>query len=293
MNGRNTLYLKVGTVSYEVTSTSTLLPQADCAEFFTSIPPLLETGDIKVHCELKVVDVSSAIQGTVVHQDSHCIILEHEGLERRLLLDHRGASAYYWEKSHLNIVIEICQADKTRIAIDTYFLEAFALDRFLLRTHALVLHSAFIEWKGKGILFTAPSGTGKSTQASLWQKHEGVEIINGDRSLLIRHPDGKGFDCCGLPFCGSSGIHLNRRMPLGAVVFIEQSPVNIVESMPMAQAVSRLFGESSINKWNETAVRKSLDLIENLASSTPMIRLKCNMNPDAVSTLKTYLQEKW
>ncbi|WP_370839368.1 hypothetical protein [Intestinibacter bartlettii] len=35
--------------------------------------------------------------------------------------------------------------------------------------------------KDKGILFSAPSGTGKSTQADLWEKYENAEIINGDR----------------------------------------------------------------------------------------------------------------
>ena len=291
MKPMHTLYLKVGTVVYEVVSEAALLPQPDCAEFFTTHRPTVDDGEVFVHCRLDIVEVSSRIEGKVVFQDARRIVLGGGGLERRLILDAEGVAAYYRETAECSVVIEICQPDKTAIRIDTYFLEAFALDRFLLRAHTLVLHSAFIEWQGKGILFTAPSGTGKSTQASLWNRYEEAEIINGDRALL--RIDKEGIEACGLPFCGSSGIHRNKCMPLGAVVFIEQSPVNVVEAMPLPQAASRLFGEVSVNKWNVEAVMQSLDLIETLAGQIPMVRLKCNMEQEAVLVLKDYLKGRW
>lgn len=78
-------------------------------------------------------------------------------------------------------------------------------------------------------------------------------------------------------------------MPLKAIVFIEQSPQNTVEKMPGIKAISKLFGETSINKWNKEAVIKSVELIEAIARNVPMIHLKCNMEQDAVLTLKHYL----
>ena len=81
-------------------------------------------------------------------------------------------------------------------------------------------------------------------------------------------------------------------MPLGAIVFIEQWPDNIAEPMKPANAASKLYGEMSVNNWNTQAVLKSFDLIEKITNAVPMVHLKCNMEQDAVETLKHYLHEK-
>ena len=46
-----------------------------------------------------------------------------------------------------------------------------------------LMHGAVLSWRGKGYMFTAPSGTGKSTHLALWKKYLGdeVEIVNGDK----------------------------------------------------------------------------------------------------------------
>ena len=287
------LYLKVGPVVYKIVSEADLLPQSDCAEFFTPHRPKVSNGEIFVHCLLQIVEVSSRIEGKIVYQDASHVILNSRGLERRLILKGQNVAAYYWEKDEYSVVIEVHQESKAQILIDTDFLEAFALERFLLCGHTLVLHAAFIEWQGKGVLFTAPSGTGKSTQASLWNQYEGTEIINGDRALLVQDMDAAVVDCCGLPFCGSSGIHCNKRIPLGAIVFIDQASMNIVKYMSRSDAVRRLFIETSINKWNDKAVIESLDLIEHIVAKVPMVHLKCNMEYEAVCVLKEFLQTLW
>ena len=58
--------------------------------------------------------------------------------------------------------------------------------------------ASFIRWQGRGILFSAPSGTGKSTQANLWVQHQGAEVINGDRAAL-RQVGGR-WQAFGLPY---------------------------------------------------------------------------------------------
>ena len=71
--------------------------------------------------------------------------------------------------------------------------DLLGLETLLLKYDGLLLHSSFIRWRGEGILFSAPSGTGKSTQADLWVKYEDAEILNGDRagtSLLRASMDG-------------------------------------------------------------------------------------------------------
>ena len=57
-------------------------------------------------------------------------------------------------------------------------------EELLIRKNAIVLHASLIESEYGGILFTGPSGIGKSTQADMWAKYEKVEILNGDRPIL-------------------------------------------------------------------------------------------------------------
>lgn len=75
------------------------------------------------------------------------------------------------------------------LVFDPVFASLFALERRMLQKDSFILHSAYIRHRGRAILFSAPSGTGKSTQASLWAQYAGAEIINGDRALLQKVQD--------------------------------------------------------------------------------------------------------
>ena len=60
----------------------------------------------------------------------------------------------------------------------------------LFQNRIIHLHSSYIIYHDKAILFTGPSGIGKTTQAELWRDYQGAEIINGDVTL-IRKWDGR------------------------------------------------------------------------------------------------------
>ena len=141
-------------------------------------------------------------------------------------------------------------------------------------------------------MFTAPSGTGKSTQAELWRRYAGSEIINGDRSILWWNPAEKRFEVCGIPFCGSSRINRNCSAPLRAVVFLEQAAENRARPCFPPECIRKMFAEMSINQWNPKAVQKSLELIENISKQVDMVRLECNMEPGAVDTLRNYINRQ-
>ena len=105
-----------------------------------------------------------------------------------------------------------------------YLLNMLGLESLFLKQEVLILHASFIRWHDQGILFSAPSGTGKSTQASLWETHMGAEILNGDRAG-IRYADGSWM-AYGLPYAGSSRIFRNSSAPIRAIVVLRQSPEN-------------------------------------------------------------------
>ncbi len=90
---------------------------------------------------------------------------------------------------------------------------------------AFILHSSFIKWQDKAILFTAPSRNRKiNTKLIYGKKYENAEIINGDRSG-IRKMDHK-WTAYGLPIAGSSGIYKNKKAEISHIIVLRQGKEN-------------------------------------------------------------------
>lgn len=153
-----------------------------------------------------------------------------------------------------------------------------------------ILHSSFIKWNKRGILFTAPSGTGKSTQAELWRENQKAEIINGDRAIL-RKKDGI-WKAYGLPYAGSSDIFRNESAPIAAVVILRQAHYNEVQHLRPAEAFKWIYSETIIRSWDEAFQEKVADLIIDLVLHVPVLMLNCLPNEGAVSRLKEELENE-
>lgn len=163
------------------------------------------------------------------------------------------------------------------------------LSRILLRQGGLILHASYIIWNGCGILFTAPSGTGKSTQAGLWEKYRGAEIINGDRAV-IRKREGKQ-RAYSLPFSGTSGICRNVSCPLQAIVVLGQAKTNILRYLSDSEAVKYLYSQCAVNRWNGAEVSLVMDLLQKLVREVPVLRLDCLPDESAVEVLEKCLKK--
>ena len=159
-----------------------------------------------------------------------------------------------------------------------------AFEDVLINHQGFILHSSFISWQNNGILFTAPSGTGKSTQADLWKKYEDADIYNGDRTI-IRKIDGKYYGF-GSPYAGSSGIYRNESAPIKAIVVIEQGPDNVIRRLHGREAFLPLFRETLMNTWNKEYMEKMTDLLMDVACQIPVYHLSCRPDQDAVNTVK-------
>lgn len=159
-----------------------------------------------------------------------------------------------------------------------------AFENPLLYYQAFILHSSFISWQNNGILFTAPSGTGKSTQADLWKKYEDADIYNGDRTI-IRKIEGKYYGF-GSPYAGSSGIYRNESAPIKAIVVIEQGPDNVIRRLHGREAFLPLFRETLMNTWNKEYMEKMTDLLMDVACQIPVYHLSCRPDQGAVNTVK-------
>lgn len=169
-------------------------------------------------------------------------------------------------------------------------LNSLAAEHLVAQNGGFVFHSSFVEYMGKGILFTAPSGTGKSTQADLWQKHRDAEVINGDRSV-IRITDA-GIVACGIPFAGSSNICKNKTLPLAAVVYLQQAPENRIRRLSGAEAFCRIWEGCSVNTWDKADVAAVSETVQQVIGAVPIFELACTPNEEAVKTLEEVLKRE-
>ena len=174
-----------------------------------------------------------------------------------------------------------------RLSADWFF-GVSGLHKALLQRNAAILHASYIDWNGQAVLFTAPSGTGKSTQAQLWAKYSGAEIVNGDR-VLVRQWNGH-WHAFGYPCCGSSKICLNRTLPLRVIVVLRQGTENNVEQLTVLQKVRALAAATEVYPWDGPEINRALDLASLLVQDMPVLQLTCTPDEGAVYTLKQYLE---
>ena len=158
--------------------------------------------------------------------------------------------------------------------------------------HRVILHSSFISRQGEGILFTAPSGTGKSTQADLWKRHEeGVTIINGDRSIL-GFKRGKSLDLwpaflrhirdCreyGLSPEGGGGAPTGQGEP---------DPASGTAGSLLAASVG-VYGEH----WDTEGTENIMDLLIRIVRTVPVYYFACLPDFSAVEMLKAALADDY
>lgn len=147
---------------------------------------------------------------------------------------------------------------------------------------AFVFHGAAIEYGGKAYLFTAPSGTGKSTHISLWRKHLGdaVRIVNGDKPILRLTAD--GVDVCSTPWAGKEGWQRNCIVPLGGICLLRRGEVDrIVQDAPghhFSALINQVYWPS-----DRQALDRTLSVLDVVAERVPFYVLDCTISERAVA----------
>ena len=170
-----------------------------------------------------------------------------------------------------------------------WFFSVCSFHRQLLIRDACVLHASYVDIGGQAILFTGPSNIGKSTQAALWTQHEGAEVVNGDRAVL-RKVDGR-WHVFGYPCCGTSGICINRTLPLRAIVVLNQAKENTVQQLTPASKIRALTAAMELYPWDSAEVDMAFHIAAEIASQIPVVKLSCRPDQEAVDVLKKHLEE--
>jgi hypothetical protein len=249
-------------------------------------------GDWDAEYTLETVDQLSQPEGELCFQDAgNCIFRTADGVIR-----YKGALKQSLEGAYIRIfrrgntgLVQIKRSSIPQGITSKVIVSCLEIVHHLTAAGGFLLHASWIDVGGEAILFTGPSGIGKSTQAALWQRHRQAELINGDRAAVF--PGREGVEVRGIPFCGSSGVTQNRTLPLKAVVYLSQAPQTDITPLTGGKAFRRLWPECCINVWNPEDIASCTQSLSQTLMQVPVFHLSCTPDGSAVQALEKMIKD--
>lgn len=153
--------------------------------------------------------------------------------------------------------------------------------------NGLSVHASCLAYGGKSVLFTAPSGTGKSTQAGIWIRHLGASLLSGDRPHLRIRPD--GIRAYGVPWDGKEQSFVQDSFPVAAIVEVRQSRDNHIRVLSSDQAFALLMKQSFVPMWDDERKFLTARSIRAVTNRILFYRLFCNMEDEAADLLESVI----
>lgn len=166
------------------------------------------------------------------------------------------------------------------------YLESLAIYRKISREalayQTFLFHGSVLEMDGEGYLFTAPSGTGKSTHARLWREVFGdrVTMINDDKPFLTVKKD--GLYASGTPWDGKHRLSTNKTVKLRAICFLERGEHNRIRPLTRGESYGKLLLQTNRPK-DPVGMQATLLLLDRAAERMSFWQMSCNMDPEAAT----------
>lgn len=152
----------------------------------------------------------------------------------------------------------------------------------MIEYDTLLFHGSVVSLDGEGYLFTAPSGTGKSTHVRLWREvfgHRAV-TVNDDKPLLKITES--GVYACGTPWNGKHRLGANIQVPLKGLCILSRSPENQIRTVTAREALPVLLQQCHRPR-DPVSTARALALLDRLTRLTGLYALGCNMEPEAAA----------
>lgn len=145
----------------------------------------------------------------------------------------------------------------------------------------ILFHGSVIAVDGAAYVFTAKSGTGKSTHTALWRR------LFGDRAVMVNDDKplfhiGDVVTAFGTPYDGKHKLSNKIAVPVKAVCILERASDNSIVKITRSEAYPMLV-QQAYRPLDALAMQKTLILIDKMADSVELYRLGCNMDPEAAS----------
>lgn len=188
------------------------------------------------------------------------------------------------KKTEISIVRPKNMSNTGHNDIRDFIYSGQAISTLMPNRDRMVLHSSCISVNGKAVLFSAPSGTGKSTHTGLWKKHiPETKYINDDTPIL-HFKKNHGIFAYGSPWSGKTELNANISAPLAAVVLLERGNENQIFRIGGTEAFARVLGEARKLPFKKS-MEKTAELCGRLIDEVPIYRLKCTISEEAVKTV--------
>ena len=140
----------------------------------------------------------------------------------------------------------------------------------------LLGHGAVIAHNGWAYMFSAASGTGKTTHIYKWLDHlPDSFIVNGDKPFLKIFDDIHPPLACGSPWAGKENGYTNTMVPLKAIICMERAEDNIIRQISFSEAFPFVY-QQTYRPNDEKKLRKTLKLLQRLSDTVEFYHFKCN-----------------
>lgn len=233
---------------------------------------------------------------------------EIENYEGKLILFGRQMDIYqcsdtYILRFHMNLHLVMCKisedgkeavfyydgSDSVEGTDELFYGMRAAFLYFAALHKRYALHSSSICYSNKAWLFSAASGTGKSTHTELWQKLFKIQLINGDINLCGME-NGQAY-VYGIPWCGTSKVYDTLKYPLGGIILLKRADSDYVQELSKDEKQLLVSQRLISPSWDCKQLDNNLEFAAGLAAKTVICRLCCTPNDSAAVEMKKYIDK--
>ena len=179
---------------------------------------------------------------------------------------------------------EIEREDQSGVSSSNGMLESLAVYRkiseIMVEHDTFLFHCSAVALDGQAYLFTAPSGTGKSTHTRLWREvfGERAVMVNDDKPLIQVRED--AIYVCGTPWNGKHNLDSNQKVPIKGICLLERGTVNHIETISAADAFPYLFRQV-YRPADQAKLLRTITLLKQTAERVSLYRMQCDISHQA------------
>ncbi len=256
---------------------------------------LMEHRDVDLNITIKIKKVIEVPEGNIISIENITTMLKKNSdqggffLYIKDIFSGRILVLMDIDQDWRNVVITYCEYNKEVYRKFVYDMIGVAFRYSLIHFDGLVIHSSTLKWNGKGLMFSAPSETGKSTHVMLWQKYLDDVIVLNDDTPAVRIINNKLY-VFGTPWSGSKFIYSNDSAPLAAIVLLEQAQNNVIRTLTSQEVISKLLPRVFLPYFDQNMVSICMNSFEKVMVSVPIYFLQCRPDKDAMELVYQWVK---